>query len=312
MLDDTESTEPVAAVEATAESNTKAGDTEDTTGETIHEVNAVYVSEHDVQDTAYDADVPGSEKGATVTDNLVPVPAKQKRRRSRMSNWLIVLLIAFAVLLSVAIGSLTNKAELSDEVQDKLTEIEKMKQDLARMQQQTEIMQRERDEAIAKAQQEEKMRAQDVKTALEAVNREKDAIAEAALAAETALKATREAEALAKKQLREDKRLREERKRLQQEKEKAKLEQQRLAQERRQAELERQQAELERARAEQLAREQRQAIAKQQAELTKATEQIEAEPAAAIKTDSKIEKKESSFITDPCSSPSARFLSTCR
>lgn len=312
MLDDSESTEPVAAVEATAESNSEAGDTEDTTGETIHEVKAVYVPEHDVQDTAYDADAPGSEKGATATDNVVPVPAKQKHRRSRMSNWLIVLLIAFAVLLSVAIGSLTNKAELSDEVQDKLTEIEKMKQDLARMQQQTEIMQRERDEAIAKARQEEKMRAQDVKTALEAVNREKEAIAEAALAAETALKATREAEALAKKQLREDKRLREERKRLQQEKEKAKLEQQRLAQERRQAELERQQAELERARAEQLAREQKQAIAKQQAELTKATEQIEAEPAAAIKTDSKVEKKESSFITDPCSSPSARFLSTCR
>ncbi len=253
---------------------------------------------------------PNSEPGAitaTVNDS-----GKQKRKF--MNNWNIALLIVATLLLSIVIVSYQNTPELSEEIRSKLAEVEKMKQELERMHGQTEAMQRERDAALATAQQQEKQRAQEAQAALEAANRETEAMAAAALAAEKALETTREAEELAKKQRLEERRLSDERKRLQLDKQQAELEQQRLTQERQQSELEKERNELERIRKDKLEQQERERlVAKEQAELFKSLEEIDsAESVVSDKPEQKTQTNESSFNTDPCSSPSAKFLSTCK
>jgi len=118
-------------------------------------------------------------------------------------------------------------------------EVEVLKQDLVRMQQQAEDMQRERDAALAKARLEEEQRTLQAQAALEAAKREKEAVAAAELAAEKALKAKEQAEALKKKQRLEKRRLHDEWKHLEQERQKAELEQQLLEEQRQTIEQER-------------------------------------------------------------------------
>ena len=242
-------------------------------------------------------------------------PEKKVRKsgnKTRVIASLLVLVVA--ALIVVSAGSLYSEKVLKSEVKSKLAEVEKIKRDLERVQSDAEILQRERDAALARAQEEEAQREREAQAAIEAAQREREAMAAAALAAEKALQATREAEELAKQQRIKEKRLREERERLQIEKKQAELEQQRLEQERRQAELEKRRLELEKAEREKLAQQEREKrIAREQSELFKAMEAAEAATAEqAKKAKSKAAKKESSFNTDPCSSPSAKFLSTCR
>ena len=247
------------------------------------------------------------------TDDTKPgKKARKSGNKTRVIASLLVLVVA--ALIVVSAGSLYSEKELKSEVKSKLAEVEKIKRDLERMQTDAEILQRERDAALARAQEEEAQRAREAQAAIEAAQREREAMAAAALAAEKALQATREAEELAKQQRLKEKRLREERERLQMEKKQAELEQQRLEQERRQAELEKQRLAQEKAEREKLAQQEREKrIAREQAELFKSMEAAAAAQAEeAKKAKSKAAKKEMSFSTDPCSSPSAKFLSTCR
>ena len=117
--------------------------------------------------------------------------------------------------------------------------VEILKQDLESMQQQAEDMQRERDAAMAKARAEEEQRALQAQAALEAAEREKEAMAAAQLAAEEALKATKQAKALEEKQHLEKIRLLGEWKQLERERQKAELEQQLLEEQRQNIEQER-------------------------------------------------------------------------
>jgi type II secretory pathway predicted ATPase ExeA len=243
-----------------------------------------------------------------VVDQVDAASDAETPRKSRVKTWTVasLLVVAVAGLAFAMIGTLTYENELKKEVNSKLVEVEKMKRDLERMQNEAKILQRERDAALVSE------RQKDAQSAIEAAEREREAMAAAALAAEKALQATREAEELARQQRLKEKRLSEERKRLQMEKQRAELEQQRLQQERRQAELEKQRLELEQAEREKRAQQEREErIAREQDELFKAME--EADAAKLNKTTKpSAGKKESSFSTDPCSSPSAKFLSTCR
>ena len=257
-----------------------------------------------------------AEEQVIAVDHAGGTAPVKKPRKSGNKTGVIVSLLVFAVaaLIVVSAGSLYSGKELKSEVKNRLAEVEEIKRDLERVQSEAEILQRERDAALVRAQEEEAQRAQEAQAAIEAAKREREAMAAAALAAEKALQATREAEKLAKQQRLKEKRLREERERLQMEKKQAELEQQRLEQERRQAELEKQRLALEKAEREKLAQQEREKrIAREQAELFKAMEAAAAAKAEeAKKTKPATAKKESSFSTDPCSSPSAKFLSTCR
>ncbi|MGB5582747.1 MAG: AAA family ATPase [Gammaproteobacteria bacterium] len=131
------------------------------------------------------------------------------------------------------------------------TETEMLKQDLSRMQQQIEDMQRERDEALAKARQEQELRALDVQAAEEAARREQEAVAAAALAADEAQEAARQANKLAKQHRLENQRLREQIGRLEQVKQQTEAKQKLLEEQRKLVVLEweriaREKAELER------------------------------------------------------------------
>lgn len=259
--------------------------------------------------------IAAAEKQDNTDVEAVSVPAQDENQKPRANYWLIGLLLgSLALLLTLSIDSLKNEAKLKHEVQDQMAEIEKMKRNFERAQQQSEIMQRERDAALEKARQEEKQHALEAQAAAEASRREQEAKAAAALAAEEALKAAREAEESAKKQRLEQKKLSKERKRLQLEKQKAEREKQRLAQERRQAELEKERLARERLAAEKRAqREKERLAAKKQAELVKSLQQDDSAKAeAGIDAGQKTQKKPSSFKTDPCSTPSAKFLSTCK
>ena len=257
-----------------------------------------------------------AEEQAIVVDQAGGTAPGDKPRKSRNKTRVIasLLVLVVAALIIVSAGSLYSGKELKSEVKNKMAEVEKIKRDMERMQSEAEILQRERDAALARAQQEEAQRAQEAQAAIEAAAREREAMAAAALAAEQALQAKKEAKELAKQQRLKEKRLREERERLQMEKKQAELEQQRLEQERRQDELEKQRLALEKAEREKLAQQEREKrIAREQAELFESMEAAAAAKAEELKkAKQKTTKKESSFSTDPCSSPSAKFLSTCR
>ena len=244
---------------------------------------------------------------------IEPPPLMPTRR-----NWIIATVAAIlAVALSIFIGTYDYEPELSDEVKSKLAEAERMKQELQRMhelqrkqyelmQQQAANLERERELAKAKLEEEERLRAEEAAAALEAAKQEKEAIAAAALAAEKALKAAEQAEELSRQQRRDEAKLRAERERLEQERRQAELEKQRLEMERRQAELEIKRLEQERLEAERQARQQWEeaAIKEQRAAIEKAQANETLEPESV--------DKETTFSTDPCSSPSAKFLSTCK
>jgi len=316
VLDQADTEEAAVPVSVEADSNNAGDNTGENNKQASNEAGVAYSTEKDARvSIAEVVSQPSPVSLANSVVNSTAVLNQEEPEKSRSSKWGMVLLLVFLVLLlSISIGSLNKEAELKDEVKGKLVEVEKMKQDLEQMQRQAEVMQRERDAALARARQEEKQRVQEERAAIEAGNREKEAMAAAALAAEEALKAARQAEALAKKQRLEDKRLSEERQRLQLEKQQAELEQQRLLQRRKQAELEKQRLELERAQQEKIAQQERERrVAKEQAELFKSLEENDSAKTAVIKQQARDnQKKETSFTTDPCSSPSAKFLSTCR
>jgi type II secretory pathway predicted ATPase ExeA len=174
--------------------------------------------------------------------------------KSGISSWFMLLaMVVVALFLSVAIVLFYQQPLLPNDVRGRLTEAENMKQEMARMREQAEIMQREREAALEKARLEQQQRAEAERAAAEAANKEKAARAAAALAAEEALQATKKAEDLAKKQRLEEQKLLDERKLIEKEKQQAELEWQRLMLERKQAKKEQELLKLERAKAEQLA-----------------------------------------------------------
>ena len=264
--------------------------------------------------------------GRAALDDVVPAAGEKTGRAGasrtaepvqtgvgqRHPGWLVLfVLLLIAALIAVATGVFKQAKVVPGEVQSRLAEMETIKQDLLRVRQQAEAMQHERDAALAKARQEQEQRELEIAEALEAAQREKEAAAAAALAAEKALQASRQAEELVNKQRIEEARLRAERRRLQQAKKEAELVEQRLLEQRRQAELEQQRLQSERARAEALAP---QPAAGQQKQPPAGTDAVDGSVAGTV-TDvaqPEIPKKEASFSTDPCSSPSAKFLSTCR
>lgn len=242
---------------------------------------------------------------------IEPAPLLESRRK-----WFIAAVAAIAaVSLSILIGTYDFETELSAEVKSKLAEADRMKQELQRMQelqqQQYQLMQQQaatlqREQELARA----KIEAQEKQHALDAAREEKKAIAAATIAAEKALQAARQAEKLAILQRREEERLRAERERLEQERRRAELEQQRLEVERREAELEIKRLEQARLKAEKATRQQwEEAAANEQAASIK---KHQSSRSATSKTDKAPRKKETTFSIDPCSTPSAKFLSTCR
>jgi len=263
-------------------------------------------------DAALDDVVPSAdEKPERPAESQTAVPV-QTGAGKRRPGWLILfVLLIFAALLAIATGAFKQGKILPGEVQSKLAEMETIKQDLVRVRQQADAMQHERDAALAKARQEQEQREREIKQALEAAQREKEAAAAAALAAEKALRASRQAGELVKKQRIEEARLRAERRRLQQARKEAELVEQRLLEQRRQAALEQQRLESERTRAEALAS---QPAAGQQKQPPAGLDEVEDSAAgtAADGAEPEVKQKETSFNTDPCSSPSAKFLSTCR
>ena len=195
-----------------------------------------------------DPDASRAEHKASADINSVSEPDK-----SSISNWfMLVAMVVVALFISVAIVLFYQQPILSNDVSGNLAEVENMKQEMARMREQAEVMQREREAALEKARQEQQQRAEAEQAAIEAANKEKAARAAAELAAEEALQATRKAEDLAKKQSLEEQKLRDERKRIELEKQQADREWQRLMLERKQAKQEQERLELERAKAEEL------------------------------------------------------------
>jgi type II secretory pathway predicted ATPase ExeA len=269
--------------------------------EIVHEDNIEVISDDEFKQTGHHIRV-------IEPPSLMPTRGK----------WFIATVAAIiAVALSIFIGTYDYEPELSDEVKSKLAEAERMKQELQRMQdtqrkqyelmqQQAASLERERELAKAKMEDEERLRAQEAAAALEAAKQEKEAVAAAALAAEKALRAAEQAEKLSRQQRRNEAKLRAERERLEQERLQAELEKQRLEMERREAELEIKRLEQARLEAERLARQQWEeaAIKEQRAAIEKALakETLEPEPV----------NQETTFSSDPCSSPSAKFLSTCK
>ena len=196
-----------------------------------------------------DPDASLAEHKASADINSVSEPDK-----ASISNWfMLVAMVVVALFVSVAIVLFYQQPILSNDVRGNLAEVENMKQEMARMRQQAEVMQREREAALEKARQEQQQRAEAEQAAIEAVNNEKAARAAAELAAEEALQATKKAEDLAEKQRLEEQKLRDERKSIEQEKQQAEREWQRLMLERKQAKQEQERLELERAQAEELA-----------------------------------------------------------
>jgi hypothetical protein len=263
-------------------------------------------------DAALDDVVPAADEmpeRSAESQTAVPV---QKEAGKRRPGWLLLFaLLIFAVLMAVTTGAFKQGKVLPGDVQSKLAEMENIKQDLLRVRQQAEAMQHERDAALAKGRQEQEQRERELKQALDAAQREKEAAAAAALAAEKALRASRQAEELVKKQRIEEARLRAERRRLQQARKEAELVEQRLLEQRRKAELEQQRLESARNRAEALAP---QPAADQQKQSPAGLDEVE-DSVTGTATDvaePEARQKETSFNTDPCSSPSAKFLSTCR
>jgi type II secretory pathway predicted ATPase ExeA len=194
-----------------------------------------------------------TEHKASSDDSSVTEHVNDEPDKARISNgFLLVSMVVVALFISVAIFLFYQHPELSNGVMDRLTEVENMKQEMARLQQQAEVMEREREAALEKARLEQQQRAQAEQAAAEAASQEKAARAAAALAAEEALQATRKAEELTKKQRLEEQKLIDERKRIEQEKRQAELEWQRLMLERKQAKKEQERLELEKAKAEEL------------------------------------------------------------
>jgi type II secretory pathway predicted ATPase ExeA len=243
--------------------------------------------------------------GAEERSDSDQADAVRKTGNMRPVGIVLVILLTIALLLSIAAVAFRQQPALPEEVQSKLTEVEKIKKDLVRVQQRAEAMQHERDAAIAKAKQEQEQREQQKTAALEAARREMEAAAAAAIAAEKVLQASRRAEQQEEKQRLEQAKLRAERKRLEQERKRAEVEAQRLAVERRLAELEKQRLATERAQADALAQ-QKQSPARADDGSNLATGSTVAVP------EMQAAKEEMSFNADPCASPSAKFLSTCR
>ena len=252
------------------------------------------------------------EPDTAMSTDTVDIP--DKRARSVRNYWTVAaLFVVSAAIFSFVIGSYLIRAKQSEELASKLSEIDAMKQQISRMHEQKEAIQRERDSALATVQAEQQKRKEQVQAALEASKREIEAMTAAALAAEEAVKAAQQAEDLATKKSIEKERLRAERERIERERLQAELEKQRLEQEQKQAELEKELLELEKARQEKLTQEENQKrIAKEQAELFQALEEKEAATTAANKSPEQKTQDKQSFSTDPCSSPSAKFLSTCK
>jgi len=240
------------------------------------------------------------------------IEAREPNMLNRRTLLVSLAAIIIAVLLSIMIGTYSSEPALTEDVKNKLVEAERIKQELAKMQElqqqqyremqkQAEELKREREAAKALAELEEQKRAE------EAASKEREAIEAAALAAEKALKAAQQAEKLARQQQLEDKRLKAELSRIEKERKKAELEKQQLEIKRQQAELEKQRLERERLAAERKARVQWEEAAAREQEALVETAQPEKKPATETAP-----TKETSFSTDPCSSPSAKFLSTCR
>ena len=242
-------------------------------------------------------------------ENIAAAPDQAGTGGTHPGRLVLFALLIFAVLLALATATFKQARVLPGEVKSQLAEMETIKQDLVRVRQQAEAMQHERDAALTTARQAQEQREQERQQALATVQREQEAAAAAALAAEKALQASRQAEERANQQRLEEVRLRAERRRLQQEKKEAELVQQRLLEQRRQAELEKKRLEREQARAEALP--QQQAAADQQKQPAAGADDAAGSVAGTV-ADQELRKKEASFNTDPCSSPSAKFLSTCR
>jgi type II secretory pathway predicted ATPase ExeA len=204
------------------------------------------------QDTiAVDTYASRHEHKASTDIDSVSEPVQEEPGNASISNWfMLVAMVVVALFLSVAIILFYQQPEMSDDVRGRLVEAENMKQEMARMRQQAEVMQREREAALEKARLEQQQRSQAEQAAVEAANQEKAARAAAELAAEEALQATRKAEELTEKQRLEEQKLLDERKRIEKEKRQAELEWQRLMLERKQAKQER--LEIERTKAEEL------------------------------------------------------------
>jgi len=221
----------------------------------------------------------------------------------------VIILLACTVLLLAVAGIHYERLESSELDRQKLVDLEQIKQQLVRMREQNEAMQKERDSAIATAQQEQQRREQEVQAAVESARREVEAMATVAETAEKAVKAAQQAEDLVNKQRVEEERLRAERKRLEQELKQAELEKQRLRKEQQQAELQKKRLEIEVAHQQKLLKQGK--VAREPDELFKSLEPNATNKEETDATQHKTVKKDTSFDTDPCSSPSARFLSTC-
>ena len=235
-------------VEIEANSANTSDEIIETTAQAVNAAGSDHPSEKESPlSRAGDETRPSPVDQANVALNPVAVLEHEEPEKSRTSLWVVaVLLVILAVLLSVSIGSFNKETELKDEVKNRMAEVERMKQDMERMQ-------REREAALEKVRLEQQQRAEAEQAAVEAANKERAAMAAAELAAEEALQATKKAEDLAKKQRLEERKLRDERKRIELEKKQAEREWQRLMLERKQAKLEQQRLELEKAKTEELA-----------------------------------------------------------
>jgi type II secretory pathway predicted ATPase ExeA len=181
---------------------------------------------------------------AFINDAVKPVPESidDQIDKSQFGNRMIIFaLFVLALFLTLTTMTFNYQTPVSATAVNELAgtgidnqqdEVEILKQDLVRMQQQAEDMQRERDAALAKARAEEEQRALQAQAALEAAKREKEAVTAAEVAADQALKAKEQAEAIKKKQRLEKRRLLDEWKQLELERQKAELEQQLLEEQR--------------------------------------------------------------------------------
>ena len=123
-----------------------------------------------------DTDASLAEHKADTDESSVPEPVRDEPDKARISNWsMLVAMVVASLFLSVAIALFYQKPELPDDVRDRLAEAEKMKQEMARRQQQVEAMQRERGAAKEKAQPEQQQRAKAEQAAVEAANQGKAA-----------------------------------------------------------------------------------------------------------------------------------------
>lgn len=253
-------------------------------------------------------------------------------RRSVIRPWMIGVIAVMLAIPVLYIGLGGDRADhpaagadkksqqaLPDKVRRQLDDLQQMKSEIARMRErqleeqlaieQAEILKRERDLALQRLREEEEKRLREQQAAKEAARRQREAAAVAA-AAEKARKAAeaavKEADRLSKQRRSEEERLRTERLKLEEQRRQAELEEQRLEEQRRRTELEQKKLEEQR-------------LAEQKLVEERAREEVEAKkrleatpPGSTEEAAQSASKKETNFVTDPCSSPSARFLSTCR